>query len=405
MTSSTVDGRPIPDTPDFARLNGDRAAKLQDGLERAGLDGLVLLGSSNVAYATGALMPGFDASRALIARPVAVVARGDEQAHLYTPYPDGAAADTPEDRVHAAVFPDLDDGADGLAGALSEIFPPGARLAFDEMTHPLRASTGAWEVSGAHQLMAAAKVRKTVDELACIRTAQSINESAMRDVVPLLRPGVRQSDLTARFLRRIHELGATGNGIDPIWQPMPPSLAQGPWTTHGGVAFPVPTYDRFLREGDVVWVDTGIHFHGYASDFGRTWIVSDDPRPTARQSAQFDRWNEVIAATLELTKPGATALDLGRAATEANGGDKPWIEHFYLAHGIGTDSAEMPLVGTDLGAQFDERLTLAPGMVLVLEPVVWDDGAAGYRSEDVYAVSDDGWVCLSDFPYDPYGRE
>ena len=77
--------------------------------------------------------------------------------------------------------------------------------------------------------------------------------------------------------------------------------------------------------------------------------------------------------------------------------------HFYLAHGVGTDSAEMPLVGTDLGEAFDERQVLQPGMVLVFEPVIWDEGAGGYRSEDIVAVTDDGWTALSDFPYDPFG--
>jgi Xaa-Pro aminopeptidase len=170
------------------------------------------------------------------------------------------------------------------------------------------------------------------------------------------------------------------------------------------VAFPTASSDRFLREGDVVWVDSGILWQGYASDFGRTWIVSDDPRPTARQEAQFERWTEVVEAVLERVKPGATGLELVRAAIDANGGDRPWIEHFYLAHGVGTDSAEMPLIGTDLGDAFDEQLQLAPGMVLVLEPVIWDDGAAGYRSEDIYAVTDDGWAALSDFAFDPYGH-
>jgi hypothetical protein len=41
-------------------------------------------------------------------------------------------------------------------------------------------------------------------------------------------------------------------------------------------------------------------------------------------------------------------------------------------------------------------------MVLVLEPVIWDDGAAGYRSEEVFAITDDGWVGLSSHPYDPF---
>ena len=100
---------------------------------------------------------------------------------------------------------------------------------------------------------------------------------------------------------------------------------------------------------------------------------------------------------------GLSALELGTTAIDANNGVRPWIEHFYLAHGVGTDSAEMPLIGTDLGEQFDERLIMQPGMVLVFEPVIWEEGFAGYRSEDIVAVTDMGWVKLSGSTYEPYG--
>ncbi|OOK71727.1 metallopeptidase M24 family protein [Mycobacterium kansasii] len=63
----------------------------------------------------------------------------------------------------------------------------------------------------------------------------------------------------------------------------------------------------------------------------------------------------------------------------------------------------MPLIGTDFGAEFDSQLVMRPGMVVVLEPVIWEDGAAGYRSEDIVAVTDTGWVKLSGSTYDPYG--
>ena len=98
-----------------------------------------------------------------------------------------------------------------------------------------------------------------------------------------------------------------------------------------------------------------------------------------------------------------SGLQLCRAAIEANDGVRPWIKHFYLAHGVGTDSAEMPLIGTDFGEGFDEQLIMQPGMVAVFEPVIWEDGAAGYRSEDIVAVTDTGWVKLSGSTYDPYG--
>jgi Xaa-Pro dipeptidase len=56
-----------------------------------------------------------------------------------------------------------------------------------------------------------------------------------------------------------------------------------------------------------------------------------------------------------------------------------------------------------LGEKFDERLIMQPGMVLVLEPVIWEEGFAGYRSEDIVAVTDTGWVKLSGSTHEPYG--
>jgi Xaa-Pro aminopeptidase len=252
-------------------------------------------------------------------------------------------------------------------------------------------------------VLAPCKLRKTPDEVACIRLAQRINELAMLDAQAILRPGVRQTDLSGAFLRRIFELGASAGSIDPIWQVMAPSRALGPWTTHGDLPYPTSTTDRFLREGDVIWVDAGILYQGYASDYGRTWITSVRPVPNERQASHFRRWRAIVDAALSALKPGASALQIGTTAIEANDGVRPWMKHYYLAHGVGTDSAEMPLIGTDLGDAFDERQIMEPGMVLVFEPVIWDEGRAGYRSEDIVAVTDAGWVKLSGSTYDPYG--
>ena len=108
---------------------------------------------------------------------------------------------------------------------------------------------------------------------------------AMESARAALRPGLRQTDLSGIFLRRLFELGATANAIDPIWQVMAPTRAEGPWTIHGDLAFPTSTTDQILREGDVIWVDAGICHQGYASDFGRTWLTSDHPSPTERQAS------------------------------------------------------------------------------------------------------------------------
>src|SRR5262249_52995076 len=145
--------------------------------------------------------------------------------------------------------------------------------------------------------------------------------------------------------------------------------------------------------GDVVWVDTGINLHGYASDFGATWIIGQQPGDVAHD--QFARWRAIVDRVLAVVKPGATAADLVAAAGLEHGA-RPWLPDFYLGHGVGTDGGEMPFVGTDLGDAFDSSLVLAPGMVLVFEPVVWDDGRAGPRSEEIVAVTEDGYRRLSE---------
>ena len=402
---ASIGGLPIPSEPDLVRLRADRHAKIQTQLDAQGLDGLVLLGSGNVAYATGADSPGEDSGRAGLFRPVAVVVRGESEPHVYTAYWDGVPGELPADHVHGPLFPDLDDGIVQFTEALRRHVAPGARLGVDEQTHPMLRALDHYEWTDASSVLGAAKIIKTPDEVSAIRAAQRLTEVAMESARAALRPGLRQTDLSGIFLRRLFELGATADAIDPIWQVMAPTRAEGPWTIHGDLAFPTSTTDRILREGDVIWVDAGICHQGYASDFGRTWLTSDHPSPSERQASHFQRWRAVVDAARDVLKPGVSALELGQAAIDANHGTKPWLEHFYLAHGVGTDSAEMPLVGTDLGDDFDAHLIMSPGMVLVFEPVIWDDGFAGYRSEDIVAVTDTGWVPLSGDRYDPFELE
>ena len=136
-------------------------------------------------------------------------------------------------------------------------------------------------------------------------------------------------------------------------------MADGPWTTTGNLACPLLSTERELSEGDVLWTDAGISYAGFHSDFGRTWVVGREP--DARQRAQFERWRAIMDAVLDVTRAGSTAADLTAAAIGAAGGVKPWMPHFYLGHGLGIDSAEMPYVGSDIGEAFDASLVLAGG--------------------------------------------
>jgi Xaa-Pro dipeptidase len=371
-----------------------------------GIDALVLLGNTNVAYATGAIWALADSGRANFEQPVAVVLLDDEWPHLFSPMreDDRLRMELPSDHIHGPVYLDFDEGVQLFVSELSSLVPDSPVVAMDEWTNALRRERSILFAPDAPvdggRVISAAKAIKTLDELSCMREGLRITERAIAQVQELVGPGVRQTDLTATFLRTIFDAGADANILDPIWQVMPSRMADGPWTTTGDLACPLLSTERELAEGDVLWVDTGISYAGFHSDFGRTWIVGREP--DARQRAQFERWRTIMDAVLGVTRAGATAADLTAAAIGAAGGVRPWMPHFYLGHGLGIDSAEMPYVGSDIGEAFDATLVLASGMVLVLEPIVWEDGAAGYRSEEVLLITEDGWEPMTDYPYDPF---
>ncbi|MFB1297910.1 M24 family metallopeptidase [Mycobacterium sp. pW049] len=407
-TSSGVTQLSIPDLPDRDRMYRECGARLRDSMRTKGVDALVLLGNGNVVYATGASWPLLDAGLSHVERPVAVVLADDEHPHLFMPFREGSAFETevPADHVHGPLYLEFDEGVQHFARVLASLVPAGSSVAVDELTGAMRRAAGqlfpAGPPSDAAQVIGPAKLVKTVDQIAAVRKACRITEEAVADVYRSLAPGVRQMDLSSQFVRRAFELGATTNMIEAIWQVMPTTRDSGAvWTTTGDLALPLLPTEKELAEGDVLWTDISITYEGYCSDWGRTWVVGREP--SERQQAQFAQWRHVLDAVLAVTKAGATSGDLARAAIAANGGTKPWLPHFYLGHGIGTNAAEMPMIGTDLGQEFDDNFVFPAGMLLVLEPVIWEDGTGGYRSEEIVVITEDGYQSITDCPYTPYG--
>jgi Xaa-Pro dipeptidase len=397
----------IPDEPDWARMRSQTGARLRSAMADHGVDALILLMNGYVTYATGASWPLLDAGLSHVERPVAVVLVDDEHPHLFMPFRSGASAASPvpDDHLHGPAYLEFDRGVEHFARELAGLIPPGAHVAVDELTGAMRRAAPKLFPAGpptdAAIVVGAAQLVKTPDELSCLRKASRITEEAIVDVQQALEPGVRQIDLSATLVRRAFELGATTNMLEAIWQVMPISREAGVWTTHGDLALPLLATDRELAAADVLWTDISITYAGYCSDFGRTWIVGD--KPTPRQRDLFRQWRAILDAVLAVTKAGVTSGDLARAAIAANGGRKPWLPHFYLGHGIGTYPAEAPMIGTDLGEEFDDNFVFPPGMVLVLEPVLWEDGTGGYRSEEIVVITEGGYMPITDYPYTPYG--
>ena len=387
---------------DLHRMGAERLARLREQMRAQGVDGAVLMHGPHVTYATGHVPEAVDAGHANHRRAVAIVSASDGPArlHAHDPATDAVAAGT---EAGAPLWPELDEGAAALDSAIADVLGPvtGLRVAVDAVTGAMaRAGVlqGA-ELVDASRVLGPARLVKTEDELACIDQAQRHTERAMMAAQAACVPGVSRAEVAGAFLAALRDADPEPgldyqNGIDPIFQPMPTRRDGGVRTSTGHVAFPTGVDNPVFAEGDLVWVDAGVGWHGYMSDFGCTWVPGRTP--TAAEQSLCDRWMAVLEASLQAVGPGATLGDVGRAARSVEREETPWLPHFYLAHGVGLESAEMPMIGTDLGPAFDDSFELASGMVLVFEPVIFLDGVGGYRAEEVVAVTDGGWRRLGD---------
>src|SRR6185369_14834561 len=95
---------------DLARLRRERFAKLQGAMREQSLDALLLLGTGNVVYASGAGNVLADNSRRYHDRLIVLVVAGDDQPHLFSSYADGVPPDLAADHAHAPLYAETEAG-------------------------------------------------------------------------------------------------------------------------------------------------------------------------------------------------------------------------------------------------------------------------------------------------------
>jgi Xaa-Pro aminopeptidase len=61
----------------------------------------------------------------------------------------------------------------------------------------------------------------------------------------------------------------------------------------------------------------------------------------------------------------------------------------------------MQHIGSDKGQAYDEQLVLEAGMSVVIEPVTWAEGHAGWRCEELVIVTEDGYERIGAYPEGP----
>jgi Xaa-Pro dipeptidase len=216
---------------------------------------------------------------------------------------------------------------------------------------------------------------KDEEEIRIYRRAGEITN----ELIALLEEAVRGGKLktetdTALFIEgEARSRGCEGTGFE--------TLAAGPDRSFGIHAFPAYTGGPFAGPGLSI-LDFGLKYRGYTTDVTLTFAA--EPL-SSQQRSMVSLVEKAYKLALSLTREGAAAAEIA-ARTEAFFGKSRKRMPHALGHGIGLEAHEAPV----LRGREDNAWRLAPGMVITLEPGLYDSRWGGCRLENDLLITGNG---------------
>lgn len=230
-------------------------------------------------------------------------------------------------------------------------------------------------------VMTGLRAIKGAEEIAVIARAAALTDLGMAHAYETARPGMTERDLAWQLEIFLRDRGAEGTAFGFI-------VAGGP---NGALPHHEPG-DRPLTVGEPIVIDMGARMEGYCADLTRTFCIGEP------LDADYSTvWDLVVLANqtaADQIKPGMTGKEADALARDliAAAGYGDDFGH-GLGHGVGLEIHELPRLGP--GAA---DITLAPGMVITIEPGVYLPDRFGVRIEDLGVVRADGVELLSKVP-------
>ncbi|KAI0959231.1 hypothetical protein AcW1_004114 [Taiwanofungus camphoratus] len=240
---------------------------------------------------------------------------------------------------------------------------------------------------------------KSEAEQRVMHTAADISARAHTKTMRFTRPDVSEHVLAAHF----EYLCAREGAQRPAYVPVVASGANA-LTIH------YTANNQLVRDGEMVLVDAGCEYNGYASDITRTY-----PANGIFTSAQAELYSALLSAQKQLVAlcTASAGLSLSQLHNTSNELIRKELEGigFQLGTGEGRMGELYPHfvghpVGIDLheSSYFDRHAPLQPGMVITVEPGVYVPPSSSYpkhfhnigiRIEDEVLVGEKYPVVLS----------
>ncbi|KHD85975.1 M24 family metallopeptidase [Heyndrickxia ginsengihumi] len=211
---------------------------------------------------------------------------------------------------------------------------------------------------------------KTDEEIKILKEAADIADASFKHILDFIKPGVTELEVSNELEFFMRKCGATSSSFDTI-------VASG---IRSALPHGVAT-DKVIEKGDIVTLDYGAYYKGYASDITRT-IAVGEPSAQLKEIYQIVLDSQLLA--VEKIKPGMTGIEADAISREyiASKGYGKAFGH-SLGHGIGLEIHEGP------NLSMRSAYTLEPGMIVTIEPGIYVPGVGGVRIEDDTLITED----------------
>ncbi|MGI8811790.1 MAG: aminopeptidase P N-terminal domain-containing protein [Pyrinomonadaceae bacterium] len=248
------------------------------------------------------------------------------------------------------------------------------------------------------------RLHKNTGEVDAMQTAATISAEAHVLAMQKTKPGMNEFQVESLIEAYMREKGASGIAYNSI--------------VGGGENATILHYvenNRPLKDGDLILIDAGAEYKGYAADITRTFPING--KFSQPQRAVYDVVLDVQEQCLEYTKTGNTVrarhelsielltegmkkLGLLKGKTKDLIKKKEYMKYYMhgVGHYLGLDVHDAGRYFTDQAATSSRPF--APGMVLTVEPGLYippDDKSApakyrgiGIRIEDDVLVTESG---------------
>lgn len=346
----------------------ERLAKIRQLIEEESIDALVITSNINRRYLSG------------FRGTAGVLLISAEKALLVTDfrYVDQAKEQSPQfevirwqDDLYKSIAPLVEENAWKKIG-----FEAGQVVysALEEMKEKLPA-----EMVPVKETAEKLRIIKDVDEISTMRLGAKVLDRAFTMIRNKAKPGLTERELALELEMFLLKEGAEEKSFRFI-------VASG---QRGALPHGMAT-EKELQDGELVTIDFGGIFDGYATDMTRTVALG---KINEQQKEIYDIVYKAQQEAAAAVKPGLAVNEVDAVARNIIK-DAGYGEYFGhgLGHGVGLEVHEQPTLN------HLKTTELEPGMVVTIEPGIYLPDRGGVRIEDMVVVTENGAESLTQSP-------